>query len=181
MKSGGARSSLGIALFDSNQKGLIETDFSDLRVLVVSSNDINIWQILLYVESNTAKAWTVVGPEGFFNYAVFLPNGIPGYSYYGTGEVIDGPSWFGVDENGYGGLGIGGNPGPRFYGKTFYKKLRKYYGVSEDDVFLGGRVILKDEEVTQMRESFQGKTYWDKQIESLFNSNLEHPQRVLPG
>ena len=172
MKSGGARSSLGIALFDSNQKGLIETDFSDLRVLVVSSNDINIWQILLYVESNTAKAWTVVGPEGFFNYAVFLPNGIPSYSYYGTGEVIDGPSWFGVDENGYGGLGIGGNPGPRFYGKTFYKKLRKYYGVSEDDVFLGGRVILKDEEVTQMRESFQGKTYWDKQIESLFKVDI---------
>lgn len=167
MRSGTAKSALGTALFDSNQKGLIETDFSNLRVLAVSTNSIKTWQILLYVESNTARAWTVIGPEGFFNYAVFLPNGIPGYSYYGTGEIIDGPSWFGVDERGHGGLGIGGDPGPRFYGKTFYKELRKYYGVDENDVFLGGRVILKDEEVTQMRESFQGKTYWDKQIESL--------------
>ncbi len=160
------------ALRDSKQKGLISADLSKIKVLTLAEADTRTWSVLLFVQVNNSFCWAVVGPEGFFNYAVFLPNGIPEGTYYGTGEVIDGPSWFGVDDRDRGGLGILGNPGPRFYGKTFYRKLRKNSTEDLSRIFVGGRVTLSDSDVQSYKRAFQGKTYWEAQLASLEKVDL---------
>ncbi|MEJ5229663.1 MAG: hypothetical protein WHT65_06640 [Pseudothermotoga sp.] len=166
----GSDSPLKRALLDSKAKGLVEIDLSKVRVYAFSESTDRSWVVLLCANVGTSWAWALVGPEGFFNYAVFLPNGIPGSTYYGNGEVIDGPSWFGVDDFGHGGLGIGGNPGPRFYGKTFYRLLRDYLirPAKQSDVFVGGRVTLSDSDVEAFKSAYQGKVYWEAQL-STFN------------
>ncbi|AEH50657.1 hypothetical protein [Pseudothermotoga thermarum] len=158
------------AIYDSKSRGLINADPSKIKVFTLSESETKAWLLLLFVQVNNSYCWAFVGPEGFFNYAVFLPNGIPEGTYYGTGEVIDGPAWFGVDENGKGGLGIGGIPGPRFYGKTFYRLLRKHVQYTDRElleIFAAGQVVLSDADVKAYKEAFQGKTYWQAQIESL--------------
>ncbi len=166
------QSPLQRAIRDSKEKGLIDADLSKVKVVAVAEAETRTWSILLFVQVNNSYCWAAVGPEGFFNYAVFLPNGIPERTYYATGEVIDGPSWFGVDNNGEGGLGIAGNPGPRFYGKVFYKKLRNYSYEDLSKIFLGGRVTLTDADVKAYKDAFQGKTYWEAQLESLQKVDL---------
>jgi hypothetical protein len=165
--TGSTDSDLKKALNKSKERGLINADLSKVKVLAFSESNERSWSVLLYVNVDSSWCWALTGPEGFFNYAVFLPNGIPSYAYYSTGEVIDGPSWFGVDDNGKGGLGIGGNPGPRFYGKTFYRLLRKYSNLNEENIFIGGRVVLSDEDVAAFKNAYQGKTYWEAQMAAI--------------
>lgn len=156
------------ALIDSKSKGLIEADLSKIRVYAFSESSDRSWLVLLCTNVGRSWAWALVGPEGFFNYAVFLPNGIPSGTYYGDGEVIDGPGWFGVDDRGTGGLGIGGQTGPRFYGKAFYRILRDYLvrPAQQSDVFVGGRVTLSDADVNAFKSAYQGKVYWEAQLSS---------------
>ncbi len=164
----GSDSPLKKALIDSKAKKLIQADLSKIRVYAFSQSNDRSWLVLLCTNIGTSWAWALVGPEGFFNYAVFLPNGIPSMTYYGDGEVIDGPSWFGVDDRGTGGLGIGGSIGPRFYGKSFYRILRDYLigPAKQSDVFLGGRVTLSDNDVAAFKSAYQGKVYWEAQLSS---------------
>ncbi|HEY8543014.1 MAG TPA: hypothetical protein VIL29_11560 [Pseudothermotoga sp.] len=174
------------ALIDSKAKQLIEIDPSKIRVYAFSETTDRSWLILLCANVGRSWAWALVGPEGFFNYAVFLPNGIPSGTYYGDGEVIDGPSWFGVDDGGSGGLGIGGRVGPRFYGKAFYRLLRDYLvsPAKQSDVFVGGRVTLSRADVDAFKSAYQGKVYWEAQLSSfgkvdivdLARGNINVPQ-----
>lgn len=162
----GSDSPLRKALIDSKNKRLIEADLSKTRVYAFSETTDRSWVILLCTNVGLSWAWALVGPEGFFNYAVFLPNGIPSGTYYSDGEVIDGPGWFGVDDRGTGGLGIGGQVGPRFYGKAFYRLLRDYLirPAKQSDVFVGGRVTLSDADVNAFKSAYQGKVYWEAQL-----------------
>lgn len=164
----GLDSPLKKALVDSKAKGLIENNPSRIKVYALSEDTDRSWVILLCVNVGSSWTWALIEPQGFFNYAIFLPNGLPVGTYYGDGEVIDGPAWFG-DKQGQGGLGIGGNQGPRFYGRTFYRILHNYLRgqVQESDVFVGGRSILTAEEVETMRNAYQGKVYWETQLSAL--------------
>jgi len=117
--------------------------------------------LLLYVKTKkNVYSWALLGPLTYGNFAVFLPNGLPINTYYGDGEVIDGPAWFGYeDDNDHESLGIGGNVGPRFYGRMYYYDLINFSDLDEKEVFVGGQEQITMEEVNKMKGPFELETY----------------------
>jgi len=117
--------------------------------------------LLLYVKTRkNVYSWALLGPLTYGNFAVFLPNGLPINTYYGDGEVIDGPGWFGYEDDGnHESLGIGGEEGPRFFGRMYYYQLRNFSNLDEEDVFVGGTVTISANDVLEMKKPFELETY----------------------
>ena len=145
------------------EKGLI--DNPENLEIICFPDKYNMKILLLYVKTKeNVYSWALLGPLTYGNFAIFLPNGMPLYTYYGDGEVIDGPAWFGYDKN-HQSLGIGGSKGPRFYGKTYYYNLSNYSGLNEKDVFIGGTEKISLQEVKEKKKYFELETY----AESILN------------
>ena len=155
-------------LENASEKGLIN-DPQDLEIACFPDR-YSRRILLLYVKTRkNVYSWALLGPLTYGNFAVFLPNGMPKYignrkirvnTYYGDGEVIDGPAWFGYkDDYDHESLGIGGSVGPRFYGRVYYYELLNFSNLDEEEVFVGGQKQITMEEVNDMKKPFELETY----------------------